>query len=101
MTISEIAAKCAARKIKWTAHSLERMQERDIERTDIIACINDGKIIEQYPEAYPYPACLILGTANNMPVHVVVGHGNGFLWVITAYIPDEAEWKDGFSTRKE
>ena len=101
MTVTEIAAECAAGNIKWTAHALERMEEREIGRTDIIACIKNGKIIEQYPEAYPYPACLILGTANNTPVHIVVGHGSGFIWVITAYIPDETEWKDGFSTRKE
>ena len=99
MTIAEIAADCDARKIKWTAHALERIEERSIERTDIISCIKNGKIIEQYPEAYPYPACLILGTAKNMPIHVVVGHGSGFLWIITAYIPVETEWLNGFTTR--
>ena len=101
MTIAEITAECAAGNIKWTAHALERMQERGIEPSDIITCIYDGKIIEQYPEAYPYPACLILGTANNTPVHVVVGHGSGFIWVITAYIPNETEWINDFTTRKE
>ena len=106
MTLTEIAAECAAGNIKWTAHALERMQERDIERTDVIACIKNGRIIEQYLESYPYPACLILGKVKNanslvMPIHVVVGQGNGYIWVITAYIPDETEWINGFSMRKE
>ena len=106
MTIAEIAAECAAGNIKWTAHALERMQERNIEPSDIITCINNGKIIEQYPEAYPYPACLILGTISNANslathIHVVVGHGSGFIWVITAYKPDETEWINGFSTRRK
>jgi hypothetical protein len=77
------------------------MQERDIERIDIIDCIMNGKIIEQYPDAYPYPACLILGIVRNMPIHVVVGHGSGYIWVITAYKPNETEWTNDFSTRKE
>ena len=101
MTVTEIAAECAAGNIKWTAHALERMEERDIERTDIIDCIKNGNIIEQYPDAYPHPACLILGIVRNMPVHVVVGHGSGYIWVITAYKPDETEWTNDFSTRKE
>ena len=108
MTIAEIADKCDAGKIKWTAHALERIEERGIERTDIISCIKNGKIIEQYPEAYPYPACLILGKINSAddkslatPVHVVLGHGNGYIWVITAYKPNEIEWSNDFSARKE
>ncbi|MFG6337693.1 MAG: DUF4258 domain-containing protein [Lachnospiraceae bacterium] len=28
---------------------------------DIIFCIHEGEIIEQYPDDYPYPSCLILG----------------------------------------
>ena len=101
MTIAEIAVECSVGNIKWTAHALERMQERDIEPNDIITCITNGKIIEQYPEAYPYPACLILGLINNVHIHVVVGQGSGFIWIITAYRPNETEWINDFSTRKE
>ena len=106
LDIKTVRQECAAGNIKWTAHVLERMQERNIEPTDIVNCINNGKIIEQYPEAYPYPACLILGTINSANsltthIHVVVGYGSGSVWVITAYKPDEAEWINGFTIRKE
>jgi hypothetical protein len=78
------------------------MQERNIEPTDIINCIGKGAIIEQYPQAFPYPACLILGTrVNNTYIHVVAGYGGEFVWIITAYEPDENEWTDGFAARKE
>ena len=93
---------CAAGHIKWTSHIFERMQEHNIEPTDIINCVNTGKIIEQYPQAYPYPACLILGTSvNNVNIHVVVGYGSGFIWIVTVYEPDENKWINGFTTRKE
>ena len=102
LSITELRQKCEAGQIKWTAHTLERMQERNIEPTDVIRSINNGKIIEQYPQAYPYPACLILGTnVNNSFIHVVIGFGSGFVWMITAYEPDENEWTNGFSERKE
>jgi hypothetical protein len=29
-----------------------------------------------------------------------VGYGNGYIWIVTAYKPDENEWINGFSTRK-
>jgi hypothetical protein len=32
---------------------------------------------------------------------VVAGYGGGFVWIITAYEPDEDEWTNGFATRKE
>ena len=102
LDIKTLRQECAVGHIKWTAHILERMQERNIEPSDVINCINNGKIIEQYLEAYPYPACLILGTkVNNTYIHVVAGYGNGFIWIITAYKPDETEWINGFTTRKE
>ena len=102
LSITELKQKCVVGQIKWTAHTLERMQERNIEPTDVINSINSGKIIEQYPQAYPYPACLILGAKSNATlIHVVVGFGSGFIWIITAYKPDENEWTNGFSERKE
>ncbi len=34
------------------------MQEREISRKDVISCINNGKIIEDYPDDFPSPSCL-------------------------------------------
>ena len=37
------------------------MQERDISRNDVKNGIATGEIIEEYPEDYPNPSCLIFG----------------------------------------
>jgi len=97
-----LKCECNSGNVKWTAHAFERMQERGIEPSHVKFCINNGRIIEQYPKSYPYPSCLILGiTENNMYIHVVAGYGGGFLWIVTAYQPDENEWTNGFTSRKE
>ena len=102
LSIELLRQECIAGNIKWTTHILERMQERNIEPTDVINCISNGKIIEQYPNAYPYPACLILGkNKNNLFIHVVAGYGNSLIWVITVYEPNENEWDNEFAIRKD
>jgi len=103
MTISTdiLRELCAAEKIKWTTHVVVRMQERGIQPSDVRCCIVNGEIIEHYPNAYPYPACLIFGmTINDEFLHVVIGYGENKLWLITAYYPDEIDWENDFKTRK-
>ena len=88
--------------IKFTAHILSRLQEREIYPSDIRHCIRTGHIIEAYPKDYPFPSCLVLGcTLHHKPLHVVIGVGEGYLWLITAYFPNPAKWDDNFSQRKE
>lgn len=102
MDIIDLRKLCEAGTIKWTAHVVARLQERGIEPSDIKNCIATGRIIEDYPDDYPYPSCLVLGAAvNGKAIHVVVGVGEGYLWLITAYYPDPMKWNDDFSIRKE
>jgi len=92
---------CSSGMIKWTTHTLMRMQERNIEPTDVIRCIESGIIIEQYPQAYPYPACLIYGSSDYIEhIHLVLGYGNGLIFIVTVYEPDEDEWENGYTVRK-
>lgn len=60
-----------------------------------------GEIIERYPNDYPYPSCLLLGSAvNKRKIHIVCGIGNGKLYIITAYYPDTDKWENDYKTRK-
>ena len=101
LDINVLRQACSSGQIMWTTHTLERMQERNIEQSDVINCINTGKIIEQYPQAYPYPACLILGAGKNVSdIHVVLGFGNDLVFIVTVYEPDINEWDNDYSVRK-
>lgn len=102
MDIEDLRKLCSSGAVKWTAHVVARLQERGIEPSDIKNCISTGCIIEDYPDDYPFPSCLVLGTTvNGKVLHVVVGVGDGRLWLITAYYPDPLKWNNDFSIRKE
>lgn len=102
MEIDDLQKLCENGSIKWTTHVVARLQERGIEPSDIKNCIETGRIIEQYPDDYPYPSCLVLGvTVAEKSLHVVIGVGGGYLWLITAYYPNPLKWNEDFSVRKE
>ena len=85
-----------------TQHAELQRRRRGISVADIKHGIAGGVIIEDYPDDYPFPSCLILGcTERQDPLHVVCGVGNGILYVITAYRPDPEKWEMDWKTRKD
>lgn len=64
------------------------MGERDIKRADVKNCILNGEIIEEYPNDFPNPSCLVLGmTLKNIYLHAVVGVDDENMYIITVYYP--------------
>lgn len=83
-------------------HGQLRLNERNITVDDVINAINNGEIIEQYPEDFPFPSCLVLGISiNNDYIHVVVSMDAGKIYLITAYKPGLDKWESDLKTRKE
>lgn len=84
-----------------TAHAAERFRQRGIKNKDIKYAVQNGEIIEQYTEDYPYPSCLLLGfTLNSRPLHVVMSDEGTASRIITAYFLDKDKWEADFKTRK-
>jgi hypothetical protein len=101
MDIENIIKLTKENKIKWRGHMLVRMQQRKIYVKDIKTCILNGIIIEDYPDDYPYPSCLILGYKDTkIPIHIVCALGQGYVWLITAYFPDINKWSTDFKLRR-
>lgn len=89
-------------RIVITEHARTRLFERGISVKDVINCINNGKIIEQYENDKPFPSCLVLGRAiNEKYIHVVVSKDGDFIYLITAYYPNLEKFKSDLKTRKE
>ena len=88
-------------KMVITQHSRKRFSERGIVINDVCESIKSGEIIEQYPDDYPFPSCLIMGKSGNRVIHVVASIEDGLLYIITAYIPNPDKWEEDWKTRKE
>lgn len=101
MDIYQLRKLCAEKPFIMTRHAEARRRQRGILISDIKAAIMTGEIIEDYPDSYPYPACLVLSVnIGSGPLHVVCGIADDILWVITTYRPDPDKWDSDFKTRK-
>ena len=96
MQIEDIRILCTNETIVLTDHLATRMRQRQIRLEEIKETLMSGQIIEQYPDDFPFPSCLING--NN--IHIVCSIGDERLFIITAYRPSEEKWEDGGSKRK-
>lgn len=86
----------------FRVHAIRRMFERKISVDDVRRVIDDGEIIEDYPDDSPFPSRLMLGWEGSRPIHVVVAQRREQeeRIVITAYEPDPEMWDSGFRRRK-
>ncbi len=101
LSINDIRNCLRYKKIYWTKHCLNRINQREILSIDVKNAINNGKIIEYYYDDYPYPSCLISGKdRNNRILHIVCGMNNSIVYIITAYYPDTNKWEEDMKTRR-
>ena len=65
--------------------------------------LQSGEVIEDYPQAFPVPAKLLLGRCNGRPIHVVAAENSSQqqVIIITAYEPTEQKWESDMKTRRE
>ena len=85
-----------------TEHAAERFRQRGIKARDIKCTVDNGEIIEQYPDDYPFPSCLIYGHDENGNVlHVCMSDEGSASRIITAYYPDTEKWSNDLKKRKE
>ena len=74
--------------------------QRMISRADVETTVTQGALVEDYPEDERGHSCLLLGAGNGRrPVHVVCSPKEEYLAIITAYIPDPAQWSPDFLRR--
>ena len=100
LNLQDLLKICSLENMEITIHAAKRLEQRGISVDDLISCIQTGEIIEQYPDDYPFPSCLILGSSiDGRPIHLVVGSDLETLWIVTAYYPDPAQWSADYKVR--
>lgn len=98
--IDNLRALCKGNKITWTRHIQLRLLHRGITKQDVFLAIDNGCIIEQYPDDRPAQTCLISGRDTvGLPLHVCCGIMNDSVLMVTAYRPDKNMWSSDFKQR--
>jgi len=78
------------------------MFQRDISEIEVEKVVNDGEVIETYPDDKPYPSFLSFGYIDKRAVHVVFAkEENGNIIIITVYEPTLEKWQADFKTRRK
>ena len=71
-SIERIRDQAVRDEFRVTVHAHQEMVEEDIKLNEVIEAINEGQILENYPDHRRGPCCLINGrTAQGRALHVV------------------------------
>ena len=100
--IDAIRSKVADELFEFSKHAVDQSILRNISIREFVAAIENGIVIENYPNDKYGPSCLILGfTDDGRPIHVQSTYAESeILKIITLYEPDENLWID-FRTRRQ
>ncbi len=99
--IQQKVVACASKKILYLPHAIKQMSRPDrmLSTEEIKRAVLRGKIIEHYPLDARGESCLIL-YAEERAVHLVCSPKHAYLAIITAYLPDPAQWSPDFTRRR-
>lgn len=103
MAILEEVQKAARKRLLFLPHAIRQMSrpERMITPSEVEAVVVSGELIEDYPQDPRGHSCLLLGFGDaDRPVHVVCSPKDDYLAIITAYLPNPAQWSEDFRRRR-
>lgn len=90
-------------EIKVSSHGYDELAEDHIFLKDILSSIQDGRVVEDYPNFGKGPCILVLQVdRESKPIHTVWGIPRGYTSpavLVTAYRPDPERWSKDFLRR--
>ena len=91
-------------KIRVSEHGYDELDGDDLTAREVVAGLDAGILIEDYPDFAKGPCALFLQEdAAGNPVHVVWGIPKGYdepVVLVTAYRPDPARWDETWHKRR-
>ena len=100
--IDELRSKIAANHFEFTRHALGQSILRGISVQELREAMQNGEVIEDYPQDKYGPSCLVFGkTKSDRPIHIQCSHpSREIVKIITLYQPDAEQWIDYKERRK-
>jgi hypothetical protein len=94
MDIDQIKEKVRSNQYMYSAHAeLERKADH-LTFAQIEAALLNGRVLEQYADTGRGESCLIVGFADETPIHAVCGWRGEKIVLITVYIPRPPKFID-------
>jgi hypothetical protein len=99
--IGNIRKKIETGLFEFSKHAVDQSIIRRISVQDVCDVINNGTIIEDYPDDKYGPSCLIFGlTAERRPIHIQCSYpSRPIVKIITLYEPNPIRWVDFIKRR--
>ena len=94
--MGKIKLKVGSGQFEYSQHAVDQSVLRRIANQEIKEALENGKIIEDYPEDKYGPSCLIFGrTAGGRRLHIQCSYpSRPLIKIITVYEPDPNLWID-------
>lgn len=90
------------KRLLYLPHAIRQMSrfDRMITSQEVQIVAMTGQLVEDYPEDPRGHSCLLLGHGDGgRAIHVVAAPKDEYLAIITAYVPDPAQWSPEFLRR--
>ena len=103
-TIHHLVRESAAKKLLFLPRAIRQRNKPDrmITATEVREVVQQIEVIEYYPEDPRGHSCLLRGeVSSDRIIHVVCSPKEGYLAIITAYIPNTTEWDDTRRVRRK
>lgn len=94
MDIEEIKARVRANQYVYTLHAEIERKADELTFAQVEEALLSGDILEDYPDSGRGESCLIVGFAQDVPVHAVCGWRGEKVALITVYIPRPPKFDD-------
>jgi hypothetical protein len=104
-TFERIKRLIKRKEVVISSHGYDELLEDDLYIEEIVTSVEEGTVIEDYPDFHKGPCCLVLQyNEKNEPIHTVWGLAKGTKTpavLITAYRPDPQRWDETFRRRND
>jgi len=94
--IDDLRSKISQNSFEFSKHAVDQTILRNISVQEMRDVINNGEIIEDYPDDKYGPSCLIFGvTQIGRPIHIQCSYpSRPIVKVVTVYEPNPDRWID-------
>ena len=97
MEIADLWEAIQERRLRVSDHADEEAAAEGLSIVSVVLSIASGEKVEEYPDRWPLPGCLVLSfLQQGEPVHSVWAYNETTRWevLVTVYGPDPSRWID-------